>query len=67
MVGTTERVLVESVSRKSKTELAGRAESMRVVNFPGGPQGERLIGQYVDVKITDAAPHSLRGEMALID
>ena len=64
MVGTTERVLVESVSRKSKTELAGRAESMRIVNFPGN---ERLIGQYVDVKITDAAPHSLRGEMALID
>ena len=64
MVGTTERVLVESVSRKSKTELAGRAESMRIVNFPGN---ERLIGQYVDVKITDAAPHSLRGERALID
>lgn len=64
MVGTTERVLVESVSRKSNSELAGRAESMRIVNFPGT---ERLIGQYVDVKITDAAPHSLRGEMVLID
>jgi len=67
MIGTTERVLVESVSRKSNTELAGRAESMRIVNFPAGSHGERLIGEYVDVNITDAAPHSLRGEMVLID
>ena len=64
MIGHTERVLVESLSRKSSTELAGRTENNRVVNFPGGPHGERLIGQYVDVRFTDAAPHSLRGEIA---
>jgi len=63
MIGHTERVLVESLSRKSSTELAGRTENNRVVNFPGGPNGERLIGQYVDVRFTDAAPHSLRGEL----
>ena len=65
MIGHTERVLVESLSRKSSTELAGRTENNRVVNFPGGPNGERLIGQYVDVRFTDAAPHSLRGELLL--
>ncbi len=65
MIGKSERVLVEGVSRKSDTELAGRTENMRVVNFPGGPNASRLMGQYVDVKITDAAPHSLRGEMVI--
>jgi len=65
MIGHTERVLVESLSRKSSAELAGRTENNRVVNFPGGPHGERLIGQYVDVRFTDAAPHSLRGEMVV--
>jgi tRNA-2-methylthio-N6-dimethylallyladenosine synthase len=65
MIGHTERVLVESLSRKSSTELAGRTENNRVVNFPGGPNGERLIGQYVDVRFTAAAPHSLRGELLL--
>ena len=63
MVGSVERVLVESVSKKSATELAGRCENMRVVNFPAGPQGARLIGEYVDVKITEAVAHSLRGEI----
>jgi tRNA-2-methylthio-N6-dimethylallyladenosine synthase len=67
MIGKTERVLIEGVSRKSDTELAGRTENMRVVNFPGGPNAARLMGQYVDVKITDAAPHSLRGEMAIAE
>ncbi len=63
MVGSVERVLVESVSKKSSAELAGRCENMRVVNFAAGPLGERLIGQYVDVKITEAVAHSLRGEI----
>lgn len=67
MIGKTERVLIEGVSRKSDTELAGRTENMRVVNFPGGPNAARLMGQYVDVKITDAAPHSLRGEMVIAE
>ena len=63
MVGSVERVLIESVSKKSAAELAGRCENMRVVNFPGHP---RLIGEYVDVKITEAAAHSLRGEFVSV-
>ncbi len=63
MVGSVERVLIESVSKKSNAELAGRCENMRVVNFPGNP---RLIGEYVDVKITEAAAHSLRGEIVTV-
>jgi tRNA-2-methylthio-N6-dimethylallyladenosine synthase len=63
MVGSVERVLIESVSKKSSLELAGRCENMRVVNFPGNP---RLIGEYVDVKITEAAAHSLRGEIVTV-
>ncbi len=63
MVGSVERVLIESVSKKSATELAGRCENMRVVNFPGNA---RLIGEYVDVKITEAAAHSLRGEIVTV-
>ena len=66
MVGSVERVLIESVSKKSAAELAGRCENMRVVNFPAGPQGARLIGEYVNVKITEAAAHSLRGEIVTV-
>ncbi len=60
MVGRTERVLVEGVSRKDAGDLAGRTENNRVVNFAAPP---RLIGQFVDVRITAALPHSLRGEI----
>jgi len=60
MVGRVERVLVEGLSRKDSTELAGRTDNNRVVNFVGNP---RLIGQFVDVTITAALPHSLRGEI----
>ncbi|NMF89733.1 tRNA (N6-isopentenyl adenosine(37)-C2)-methylthiotransferase MiaB [Aromatoleum petrolei] len=60
MVGRVERVLVEGLSRKDETELAGRTDNNRVVNFAGNP---RLIGQFVDVTITAALPHSLRGEI----
>ena len=63
MVGSVERVLIESVSKKSATELAGRCENMRVVNFPGNA---RLIGEYAEVKITEAAAHSLRGEIVTL-
>jgi tRNA-2-methylthio-N6-dimethylallyladenosine synthase len=59
MVGTRQRVLVESLSRKDAMELAGRTENNRVVNFAGH---SRLIGQYVDLEITHAYPHSLRGQ-----
>ena len=67
MVGSVERVLIEGVSKKSATELAGRCENIRVVNFPAGPQGARLIGHYVNVKITEAVTHSLRGEIVTVD
>jgi tRNA-2-methylthio-N6-dimethylallyladenosine synthase len=59
MVGQVERVLVEAPSRKNASELSGRSENNRVVNFAGSPE---LIGQFVDVRITEALPHSLRGE-----
>ncbi|MBK8073307.1 MAG: tRNA (N6-isopentenyl adenosine(37)-C2)-methylthiotransferase MiaB [Ramlibacter sp.] len=59
-VGTVQRVLVEGRSRKDATELMGRTECNRIVNFPGQP---RLVGQMVDVTITAAYPHSLRAEV----
>jgi tRNA-2-methylthio-N6-dimethylallyladenosine synthase len=63
MVGRTERVLVESRAKKGEGDLAARTENNRVINFPGGPHGDRLIGQYVDVRVTEAMAHSLRGEI----
>lgn len=61
-VGTVQRILVEGPSRKDKTELMGRTECNRIVNF-AGPQ--RLVGQMVDVTITEALPHSLRARVAV--
>ena len=61
MVGSVERVLVEGHSKKDKKELAGRTGNNRVVNFPGGAE---LHHSFVDVRITSALPHSLRGELA---
>jgi len=63
--GTVQRILVEGPSRKDPNELMGRTECNRIVNFPAGPQGTRLIGQMIDVTITQALPHSLRGELVL--
>lgn len=60
MVGTTQRLLVEGPSRKDPAQLAGRAENNRVVNFYGEPH---LIGDFVDVEITEALPNSMRGEL----
>ena len=60
MVGSVERVLVEGPSRKNPAELAGRTGNNRVVNFPGAAD---LIHAFVEVKITCALPHSLRGEL----
>jgi tRNA-2-methylthio-N6-dimethylallyladenosine synthase len=60
MVGTRQRVLVEGHSKKDADELCGRTENNRVVNFAGHP---RLIGELVDVTVTAALPHSLRGEV----
>jgi tRNA-2-methylthio-N6-dimethylallyladenosine synthase len=61
--GTVQRVLVEGPSRKDATELMGRTECNRIVNFQGAP---RLVGQMVDVRITAALPHSLRGEVVTV-
>jgi tRNA-2-methylthio-N6-dimethylallyladenosine synthase len=60
MVGSTERILVEGFSRKSNAELSGRTGNNRVVNFKGF---DDLIGQFVDVEITEALNNSLRGEL----
>jgi tRNA-2-methylthio-N6-dimethylallyladenosine synthase len=59
-LGSVQKVLVEGPSRKNAAELAGRTECNRMVNF-SAPQ--RLVGQMVDVRITEANPHSLRGEV----
>ncbi|WP_374678583.1 tRNA (N6-isopentenyl adenosine(37)-C2)-methylthiotransferase MiaB [Piscinibacter sp.] len=59
-VGTRQRILVEGPSRRDATELMGRTECNRIVNFAGA---DRLIGQMIDVRITRAYPHSLRGEV----
>ncbi|MCX7138742.1 MAG: tRNA (N6-isopentenyl adenosine(37)-C2)-methylthiotransferase MiaB [Proteobacteria bacterium] len=63
MAGTTQRILVEGVSKKDARELAGRTDNNRVVNFIGQP---RLIGQFIDVTITAALAHTLRGKPALV-
>ena len=59
MLGSVQRILVEGPSKKDPNELMGRCENNRVVNFAAPP---RLIGHFVDVRITQALPNSLRGE-----
>ena len=61
MVGSVQTVLVERTSKRDSNELTGRTQNMRFVNFPGYP---RLIGQFVDVMITEAMSNSLRGRVA---
>jgi len=61
MVGKRQRVLVEGTAKKDPAELCGRTANNRVVNFPGARD---LFGRLVDVTITAALPHSLRGELA---
>jgi tRNA-2-methylthio-N6-dimethylallyladenosine synthase len=61
MVGTTQRVLVEKLSKKRATQVSGRTENNRWVNFDGNAS---LIGQFIDVAITEAMPNSLRGRLA---
>jgi tRNA-2-methylthio-N6-dimethylallyladenosine synthase len=63
-VGTVQRILVEGPSRKDASELAGRTDCNRMVNFKGS---KRLVGQMIDVTITEANSHSLRGEVAVKD
>ena len=64
MVGTIQRVMVEGLSRKDKAELAGRTDNNRIVNF-AAPASDpaQWIHRFVDVRITAALPHSLRGEL----
>ncbi len=61
MVGSRQRILVEGPSKKNGAELMGRTENNRVVNFAAS-DGEMLVGRMLDVRITQALPHSLRGE-----
>jgi tRNA-2-methylthio-N6-dimethylallyladenosine synthase len=61
-VGTVQRILVEGPSKKDANELMGRTECNRIVNFAGSP---RLVGRMVDVTVTQALPHSLRGEVVI--
>jgi tRNA-2-methylthio-N6-dimethylallyladenosine synthase len=60
MVGRIERILVEKPSRRRGDQLSGRTENNRVVNFDATPE---LIGRFADVRITEALPNSLRGEL----
>ena len=60
MVETVQQVLVERISHRNEQQLSGRTENNRVVNFDGGAE---LIGQFVPVRITEARPNSLQGEL----
>jgi tRNA-2-methylthio-N6-dimethylallyladenosine synthase len=60
LVGTRQRILVEGHARKPAHELMGRTVCNRIVNFEGPT---RLVNQFVDVTITQAYAHSLRGEV----
>jgi tRNA-2-methylthio-N6-dimethylallyladenosine synthase len=60
MIGTTQRILVEGVSKKNHDELCGRTDNNRMVNFPGNPED---AGNFISVKITAALTHSLRGQV----
>ena len=62
MVGTTQRVLVEGPSKNNPEELSGRTENYKVVNFVGN---QRLINQFISVKITKALKYTLRGEIVI--
>ena len=59
-LGTVQRILVEGPSKRDGNELMGRTECNRVVNFAGPA---RLMGQLIDVRITDTRTYSLRGEV----
>jgi tRNA-2-methylthio-N6-dimethylallyladenosine synthase len=60
MVGSVQRVLVEKPSTRNPREFTGRTENMRYVNFAGHP---RLVGQFVDVLVTEVMANSLRGRL----
>jgi len=66
MLGSQCRILVTGESRKSPSDLQGRSENNRVVNFPldSPSRKDELIGSFVTVEITDALPNSLLGRLA---
>jgi tRNA-2-methylthio-N6-dimethylallyladenosine synthase len=64
MLGSVQSVLVEGPSKKDANEFKGRTENMRYVNFAGDA---RLIGQFVDVQITQVMSNSLRGRVVMAD
>ncbi len=64
MVGGVERVLVERPSKRDPLQLSGRSENNRVVNFPGASE---FIGRFANVRITEALPNSLRGEIVEVE
>ena len=63
MVGSVQKVLVEGPSKKDPHQLSGRTENNRVVNFTAHP---RLAGEFVNVRITEALPNSLCGEIVVV-
>jgi tRNA-2-methylthio-N6-dimethylallyladenosine synthase len=65
MVGTVQRILVEGPSKRDPQEIQGRSENNRVVNFDGGPNAARLIGQMLDIRITQSFAFSLRGDVVV--
>ena len=70
LVGKTTRILVEGPSRRSSTavpELMGRTECNRVVNFSASAQAKRLVGQMIDIRVTERMGYSLRGELLLAE
>jgi tRNA-2-methylthio-N6-dimethylallyladenosine synthase len=64
MVGSVQAVLVTGLSKRSDTEISGKTENNRTVNFKGE---KRLIGKFVDVRITQAFPNSLRGDIVAVE
>jgi tRNA-2-methylthio-N6-dimethylallyladenosine synthase len=65
MVGSIQRILVEGPSKRDASELQGRTENNRVVNFKVGPDSSRLIGQLIDITITGTSQFSLRGDVVV--
>ena len=62
MVGSTQRILVTGPARRDPLQLQGRTENNRVVNFTGG--NAQMVGEFVDVVISEAMSNTLRGRAA---
>lgn len=63
MVGSKQKILVEGPSKKNDKELQGRTENNRVVNFDGGQNAAQLIGQIIEITITESQGYTLRGQL----